>query len=324
MINKKELDIFKKVKCNEKIRPIINKILINNNKITATDLTTTIISNTKTNIAGVFDIDQILYNSYEKSDDNVEDYPIINQKNYDNMLSIDKKQLLDLLEVHFASEKIGENEAINSVFISCKDNIISFVSSDSYRIMKKEIKVNNTLNFSCNIPLKTIKILIDVLKLNKKDEDIIIAFDNNNIEFTIDNIIIISRLILLCFPDFANIYEQYSYNKTLIFDKKEIELVLKNIKEISKKNHHKYGFLIESICNNISFKANNDIVVIDEKIECTKFNTQNDFSINLNCNFILQYIKQSKKNKIKFELDEKENVVLIDDCYLMIAIMKKN
>ena len=234
MINKKELDIFKKVKCNEKIRPIINKILINNNKITATDLTTTIIKNTKTNIAGVFDIDQILYNSYEKSDD-IEDFPIINPKNYDNEVLIDKKQLLDALEVYFASEKIGENEAINSVFISCKNNVMSFVSSDSYRIMKKEIKVNNTLNFSCNIPTKTIKILIAVLKLNKKDEDIIIAFDNNNIEFTINNIIIISRLILLSFPDFLNIYKQYSYNKTLIFDKKEIELVLKNIKEVSKK-----------------------------------------------------------------------------------------
>lgn len=98
----------------------------------------------------------------------------------------------------FATSKSEYRPAITGVNFSCVNNKLRAVGTDSYRLARKEIVLDESLNFNVTIPARNLN---EVLKTLDLAEDIEFAVNDKKAQFIIENTVIQTRLIDGAFPD---------------------------------------------------------------------------------------------------------------------------
>jgi len=136
---------------------------------------------------------------------NSDDFPTI-PKVVGKTFEIESKKLIEgIKSVYYSSSVSDVKPEISSVYIYGNEDKLIFVSTDSFRLAEKKIKLkNNTEEISgILIPFKNIP---EILRIFGEIQDVIkVCFNKNQISFSSNNIYLTSRIIDGVFPDYYQI-----------------------------------------------------------------------------------------------------------------------
>jgi DNA polymerase-3 subunit beta len=119
--------------------------------------------------------------------------------------SIESKKLIDgIKSVYYSSSVSDIKPEISSVFIYGSGDDLVFVSTDSFRLAEKKVKVKGLKEIpGILIPFKNIPEILRVF--GDLQTEIKVCFNKNQISFSSDNIYLTSRIIDGVFPDYRQI-----------------------------------------------------------------------------------------------------------------------
>ncbi|MEX2052281.1 MAG: DNA polymerase III subunit beta [Candidatus Paceibacterota bacterium] len=133
-----------------------------------------------------------------------EDFPTIPQVEGSNF-EIDSKKLIEgIKSVYYSSSVSDIKPEISSVYIYTNEDNLIFVSTDSFRLAEKKIKVKGLEDISgILIPFKNIPEILRIF--GEISGSLRVCFSKNQISISSDNIYLTSRIIDGVFPDYRQI-----------------------------------------------------------------------------------------------------------------------
>lgn len=232
---------------------------------------------------------------------NVEDFPKIlvdedfSQK--EEIFKINSIELAEILEkVKYAASSSSDNLSINCVRMENENKKLKFITTDTYRLvyLEKEIeKINENIDVS--IPLNTVEALTKLLR-SIESTDISFYFINRQIFFKMKEVLVISRIIDMSFPNYKGILGNNSYNKKLTIN---AEVFLKMLKRITifvrNNNETKYGATFYLEKKEMQVHGVNEVAKINEVLE-VNYEGEN-IKIALNTKFLSNFVQTLNKNK---------------------------
>ena len=232
---------------------------------------------------------------------NVEDFPKIlvdedfSQK--EEIFKINSIELAEILEkVKYAASSSSDNLSINCVRMENENKKLKFITTDTYRLvyLEKEIeKINENIDVS--IPLNTVEALTKLLR-SIESTDISFYFINRQIFFKMEEVLVISRIIDMSFPNYKGILGNNSYNKKLTIN---AEVFLKMLKRITifvrNNNEIKYGATFYLEKKEMQVHGVNEVAKINEVLE-VNYEGEN-IKIALNTKFLSDFVQTLNKNK---------------------------
>ena len=234
-----------------------------------------------------------------------EDYPntfeniILNENNF--KFEMPSQELVTIFENVLFSADTPDNIAMNCIRIESILKHLHFVSTNTYRLtfLKKNID-KDIPDFSVSVPADTISSIIKIIK-GLDNEVIKIYKEDAHLYFQYKDTTIITKLIELRFPNYAEILSNISYDKKLYINNEKLTNLLKRILIFSRSNSEsqysstyefKHG---EENNNKMSISALNEIARINEELD-VNFEGE-DLKISLNSKYLLEFIQNIPKEK---------------------------
>ena len=234
-----------------------------------------------------------------------EDYPntfeniILNENNF--KFEMPSQELVTIFENVLFSADTPDNIAMNCIRIESILKHLHFVSTNTYRLtfLKKNID-KDIPDFSVSVPADTISSIIKIIK-GLDNEVIKIYKEDAHLYFQYKDTTIITKLIELRFPNYAEILSNISYDKKLYINNEKLTNLLKRILIFSRNNSEsKYSSTYEfkhseENNNKMSISALNEIARINEELD-VNFEGE-DLKISLNSKYLLEFIQNIPKEK---------------------------
>ena len=144
-----------------------------------------------------------------------EDFPTIPIVEGESIL-ISNKKFIDGIKAVYYSASVSEiKPEIGSVYIYPEEDMLVFVSTDSFRLAEKKIKIKQKLSFQgILIPFKNVVEIIKVFE--GLEDDIKITLQKNQISLGTDNIYLTSRVVNGSFPDYKLIIPKNPTTKSIV------------------------------------------------------------------------------------------------------------
>ena len=150
---------------------------------------------------------------------NAQEYPLIDFKKPSEVFTMKKDVLKSVItQTSFAVSDKETRPALTGVNFSCNDKKLQCVATDSYRLAKKMVVLEDSVNFNITIPGKS---LSEVVKTLENEGDVEIAVDDKKAQFLIDNTIIQTRLIDGVYPE-TNRLIPLSFDYELTIDARDL------------------------------------------------------------------------------------------------------
>ncbi len=147
------------------------------------------------------------------------EYPTIDFTTPENKFTLSANDIKDITaQTVYATSDNEARPVLTGVHLSCNNNELSCVATDSYRLSKKVLNVN-AFNFSLTIPTKTLKEVSAILEENEKVE---VFVSDKKIQFKFDDFLIQSRLIDGVYPNFHRLIPT-QFNHELTINTNEIK-----------------------------------------------------------------------------------------------------
>ena len=234
-----------------------------------------------------------------------EDYPntfenvVLNENNF--KFEMPSQELVNIFEKVLFSADTPDNIAMNCIRIESILKHLHFVSTNTYRLtfLKKNID-KDILDFSVSVPADTISSIIKIIK-GLDNEVIKVYKEEAHLYFQYKDTMIITKLIELRFPNYAEILSNISYDKKLYINNEKLTNLLKRILIFSRSNSEsKYSSTYEfkhneENKNKMSISALNEIARINEELD-VNFEGE-DLKISLNSKYLLEFIQNISKEK---------------------------
>ena len=262
-----------------------------------------------------------------------EDYPntfeniILNENNF--KFEMPSQELVTIFENVLFSADTPDNIAMNCIRIESILKHLHFVSTNTYRLtfLKKNID-KDIPDFSVSVPADTISSIIKIIK-GLDNEVIKIYKEDAHLYFQYKDTTIITKLIELRFPNYAEILSNISYDKKLFINNEKLTNLLKRILIFSRSNSESkysstYDFkLNEENKSKMSISALNEIARINEELD-VNFEGE-DLKISLNSKYLLEFIQNiSKEKELVLEFMYSNSAVKVyekdDDEYIYILM----
>ena len=234
-----------------------------------------------------------------------EDYPntfeniVLNESNF--KFEMPSQELVNIFEKVLFSADSPDNIAMNCIRIESIEKYLHFVSTNTYRLtfLKKNIG-KDISDFSVSVPADTISSLIKIIK-GLDNELIKIYKEDAHLYFQYKDTMVITKLIELRFPNYADILSNISYDKKLFINNDKLTNLLKRILIFSRSNtESKYSSTYEFKTNEenqnkMSISALNEIARINEELD-VNYEGEN-LKISLNSKYLLEFIQNIPKEK---------------------------
>lgn len=262
-----------------------------------------------------------------------EDYPntfeniILNENNF--KFKMPSQELVTIFENVLFSADTPDNIAMNCIRIESLLKHLHFVSTNTYRLtfLKKNID-KDIPDFSVSVPADTISSIIKIIK-GLDNEVIKVYKEDAHLYFQYKDTTIITKLIELRFPNYAEILSNISYDKKLFINNEKLTNLLKRILIFSRSNSESkysstYDFkLNEENKGKMSISALNEIARINEELD-VNFEGE-DLKISLNSKYLLEFIQNiSKEKELVLEFMYSNSAVKVyekdDDEYIYILM----
>lgn len=158
-----------------------------------------------------------------------EDFPTIPKVTGSNF-KIDSKKLIDgIKSVYYSSSVSDIKPEISSVFMYTNEENLVFVSTDSFRLAEKKIKIKGVEEITgILIPYKNVAEILRIF--GDLNNSIDVFFNKNQISFSTEDIYLTSRVIDGVFPDYRQIIPK-EFTTTAVVLKQDLlnSLKLSNI-----------------------------------------------------------------------------------------------
>ena len=234
-----------------------------------------------------------------------EDYPntfenvVLNENNF--KFEMPSQELVNIFEKVLFSADTPDNIAMNCIRIESILKHLHFVSTNTYRLtfLKKNID-KDIPDFSVSVPADTISSIIKIIK-GLDNEVIKVYKEEAHLYFQYKDTMIITKLIELRFPNYAEILSNISYDKKLYINNEKLTNLLKRILIFSRSNSEsKYSSTYEFKHNEenkgiMNISALNEIARINEELD-VNFEGE-DLKISLNSKYLLEFIQNISKEK---------------------------
>ena len=234
-----------------------------------------------------------------------EDYPntfenvVLNENNF--KFEMPSQELVNIFEKVLFSADTPDNIAMNCIRIESILKHLHFVSTNTYRLtfLKKNID-KDIPDFSVSVPADTISSIIKIIK-GLDNEVIKVYKEEAHLYFQYKDTMIITKLIELRFPNYAEILSNISYDKKLYINNEKLTNLLKRILIFSRNNSEsKYSSTYEFKHNEenkgtMTISALNEIARINEELD-VNFKGE-DLKISLNSKYLLEFIQNISKEK---------------------------
>ena len=234
-----------------------------------------------------------------------EDYPntfenvVLNENNF--KFEMPSQELVNIFEKVLFSADTPDNIAMNCIRIESILKHLHFVSTNTYRLtfLKKNID-KDIPDFSVSVPADTISSIIKIIK-GFDNEVIKVYKEEAHLYFQYKDTMIITKLIELRFPNYAEILSNISYDKKLYINNEKLTNLLKRILIFSRSNSEsKYSSTYEFKHNEenkgtMTISALNEIARINEELD-VNFEGE-DLKISLNSKYLLEFIQNISKEK---------------------------
>ncbi|MFA6251264.1 MAG: DNA polymerase III subunit beta [Candidatus Paceibacterota bacterium] len=144
-----------------------------------------------------------------------EDFPTIPIVEGEKLLVPSKKFIEGIKSVYYSASVSEVKPEIGSVYIYPEEDMLVFVSTDSFRLAEKKIKIKQKLSFGgILIPFKNVVEIIKVF--DGMNDDITITLQKNQISFKTENIYLTSRVVDGSFPDYKQIIPKNPTTKSVV------------------------------------------------------------------------------------------------------------
>ncbi|WP_338965994.1 DNA polymerase III subunit beta [Fusobacterium vincentii] len=234
-----------------------------------------------------------------------EDYPntfenvVLNENNF--KFEMPSQELVNIFEKVLFSADTSDNIAMNCIRIESILKHLHFISTNTYRLtfLKKNID-KDIPDFSVSVPADTISSIIKIIK-GLDNEVIKVYKEEAHLYFQYKDTMIITKLIELRFPNYAEILSNISYDKKLYINNEKLTNLLKRILIFSRSNSEsKYSSTYEfkhneENKNKMTVSALNELARINEKLD-VNFEGE-DLKISLNSKYLLEFIQNISKEK---------------------------
>ena len=234
-----------------------------------------------------------------------EDYPNtfeninLNENNF--KVEMPSQELVEIFEKVLFSADTPDNIAMNCIRIESNNKTLNFVSTNTYRLTYLKKDVEKEINdFAVSVPADTISSIVKIVK-GLDNELIKIYKEDAHLYFKYKETTIITKLIELRFPNYADILSNITYDKKLSINNETFTNLLKRVLIFSRSNmeskysstyQFKHGINGES---KLIISALNDIARINEELNIS-FEGE-DLKISLNSKYLLEFIQNIPKEK---------------------------
>lgn len=234
-----------------------------------------------------------------------EDYPNtfeninLNENNF--KFEMPSQELVEIFEKVLFSADTPDNIAMNCIRIESNNKTLNFVSTNTYRLTYLKKDVEKEINdFAVSVPADTISSIIKIVK-GLDNELIKIYKEDAHLYFKYKETTIITKLIELRFPNYADILSNITYDKKLSINNETFTNLLKRVLIFSRSNmESKYSSTYQFKHGNngeskLIISALNDIARINEELNIS-FEGE-DLKISLNSKYLLEFIQNIPKEK---------------------------
>ncbi len=209
-------------------------------------------------------------------------------------------------ETTFATSNEEVRPVLTGVNFNCKNNILTCVATDSFRLAKKEIELSESYNFNINVPAKCLN---EAAKLIKDDEFINIYISNQKIVFDLNEIIIQSRLINGNYPDVSHLIPN-EFQSSLTINKRDFleSLDRANILSINTSN---FTVTLEKNSSLLTLSSKSqEVGSINEIVNYLNFEG-NELLISFNSRFVNEAIKSFSSEILTLYFNGVMNPIII-------------
>jgi DNA polymerase-3 subunit beta len=144
-----------------------------------------------------------------------DDFPTIPRVSGSSFVIESKKLVEGFKSVYYSSSPSDIKPEISSVFIYSNENNLVFVSTDSFRLAEKKIKMKKIDEIKgIIIPFKNVPEILRAL--GDTSLEVSVCFNKNQISFSAENIYLTSRIIDGAFPDYRQIIPKESKTEAVV------------------------------------------------------------------------------------------------------------
>ena len=168
---------------------------------------------------------------------NPDEFPIIPETKTEKYIEIEKRDFEEALEqvipsVGYTSPKPELNGILFKLENDTPKSILKLVGTDSFRLAEKNIlpqriKTNIKNDLKIIIPLRTAQEVLRIIQEEIEEDNRMIKIfpEPNQVQFSLNNVRLISRLINAEYPKYSSIIPSNFENQTILNRKKLIEAV---------------------------------------------------------------------------------------------------
>ena len=141
--------------------------------------------------------------SFKLNSIKADEYPEVDLEPTGIVFDVDSRDFAHLVEqTAFAASSKEQRPILTAVNLEASDGKLISTATDSARLARKEIAIDDIVTFSANVPART---LIEITKMFEGSEKVSLAVSDKKILFSFEHTVVSSRLINGEYPNTKNI-----------------------------------------------------------------------------------------------------------------------
>ncbi len=249
--------------------------------------------------------------SFKLNCNSVSDFPAIDLEFTGNPLIFDQRVFKTTInQTIFATSQQESRPVLTGINFKINDNIMEVTATDSYRLSKKRILLDNNVDNNIDIIIPS-RNLSEIIKLiSDEDKKMELHIFSNKVIFKIDNLIIMTRLINGNYPD----------TNKLIPDNFELKVKV-NLENFYNAIDRASLLTNSEEKNTIKLETKKDIMIIssnipeignvEEKIKITK-NVDIEIKISFSSKYMMDAIKTFDSEEIELSFNGEIKPIIVN------------
>jgi DNA polymerase III subunit beta len=239
-----------------------------------------------------------------------DEFPLIPKVDKGQQFNVNIDDLYTAItETVFAASSNTSRPILSGVLMLSKGDSLKLVSTDSYRLAEKTLKISSTPSEDVYsvVPARTMSELSKIV--SKADaKEVKVNVSKNQILFVVDGIELISRLIEGKFPDYEKIIPKENKTKAEV-SVEDLSLVLKRVSLFARENNNSVKL---SVTNDGKMMVSSEETKVgEEKAELlVKLSGENN-KISLNAQYLLDVLTYIGEDKVVLYMNDKTSPAVI-------------
>ena len=243
---------------------------------------------------------------------NKKEYPNISLESNKTHVNINTKTFKTLInQTAFATSSDESRPILTGINIKITGNVFECSATDSYRLAKKQVVLNNLVDENYNIIVPSKNILEFIKIIDDSENDLEIHIFNNKILLKNDNLLFQSRLINGNYPNVNNLIPTDSYLK-LTANLEDLYNVIDRA-SILTSDKEKNIVTLETNKNLLIMKSSSaEIGRVEEKMNIIKDNDE-EIKISFSAKYMMEALKSFQGTQIEMSFVGEVIPIIIKD-----------